>query len=89
MKSARNFGNGVNNNKCCGCSGPHLYRNCHHNLIKKTVPLNMLQESSTVNGIARNIPRINVALEDHQEDHQTTMLEEESKILNIFPSLLI
>ena len=53
------------------------------------VPLNLLQEASTVNNIARNIPKINVALEDHQEDHQTTMLEEESKILNIFPSLLI
>ena len=41
----------------------------------------MLQEASTVNDIAINIPRINDALEDWQADHQSTMLEEEGKIL--------
>ena len=48
----------------------------------------MLQESSTVNDIARNIPRINGALEDQQENHQSTMLEVEGKILNTYVSIL-
>ena len=42
----------------------------------------MLQEASTVNDIARNMPKINASLEDRKIDHQSTMLEVESKILN-------
>ena len=52
-------------------------------------PINMLQEASTVNDIAKNIPRINVALENRQTDHQSTMLEVEGKISNTYVSILI
>ena len=44
--------------------------------------MNMLQKSSMVNDIARNIPRINASLEDKQEDHQSTMLKVDGKISN-------
>ena len=49
----------------------------------------MLQEASTVNDIARNIPIVNVSLEYRQANHQSTMLEVEGKILNIHVSILI
>ena len=49
----------------------------------------MLQETSTLNGIARNIPIVNVSLEYRQVDHQSTMLEVEGKVLNIHVSILI
>ena len=52
-------------------------------------PISMLQEASTVNDLARNIPRINAALEDRQPDHQSTMLEVEGKILNTSVSIII
>ena len=52
-------------------------------------PFNMFQETSTVNDIARNIPKINVALENWQADHRSTMLEVEGKILNTPVSILI
>ena len=49
----------------------------------------MLQEASTVNDIAKNIPIVNVSLEYWQVDHQSTMLEVEGKVLNIHVSILI
>ena len=49
----------------------------------------MLQEASTVNDIARNIPKINVALDNRKADHQSTMVEVEGKISNTFVSILI
>ena len=68
MKGIKNSNRGWTNNskeiKCWGCNGPHLYINCPHNPTKKMAPVNMLQEASTVNDIARNIPRINASLED-------------------------
>ena len=49
----------------------------------------MLQKSSTVNDIAKNIPIVNVSFEYRQVDHQSTMLEVEGKFLNIHVSILI
>ena len=49
----------------------------------------MLQEASTMNDIARNIPIVNVSLEYRQVDHQSTMLEVEGKVLNIHVSILL
>ena len=49
----------------------------------------MLQEASTVNDIARNIPIVNVSLAYQHADHQSTMLEVEAKVLNIHVSILI
>ena len=42
-----------------------------------------------VNDVAKNIPIINVALEDRKVDHRSTMLEVEGKILNTSISVLI
>ena len=65
--------------KCWGCNRPQLYQICPHNPNKKMAPINMVHEASTVNEIARNIPRINATLEDRHADHQSTMLEVEGK----------
>ena len=51
--------------------------------------VSMLQEASTINDIAKNIPKNNVALEDRHAYHQSTMLEGDSKILNKHVSILI
>ena len=42
-----------------------------------------------MNDIAMNIPIVNVFLEYLQVDHQSTMLEVEGKVLNIYVSILI
>ena len=49
----------------------------------------MLEEDSTMNDIARNIPIVNVSLEYRQVDHQLTMLIVEGKSLNIHVYILI
>ena len=50
--------------------------------------MNNMQEAFTVNDVERNIPQINLALEDRQEDHQSTMLEVEGRVLVIGVSIL-
>ena len=40
-----------------------------------------IQEVETVGQVARAIPRIYAALEDHQEDHQSTVVEVVGKII--------
>ena len=72
-----------------GLNGPHLYINFPHNNNRKIATLNVLQEASVVNDVARNVPRINASLECQQPDHQSTMLEIEGKILNTHVSILI
>ena len=43
---------------------------------KKTVSnIHTIQEEMTVGDLARTMPRINAALENRQEDYQTSMLE--------------
>ena len=73
VKGFRTSSGGWNNSskeiKCWGCNRSHFYRNFPHSPNKKISSIKMLQEASTVNDLARNIPRINVALEDQQEDH--------------------
>ena len=39
--------------------------------------------------VARNIPRINAALEDRQADYQPTMIELDGKILTQYVSILV
>ena len=84
VKGIRTSSGGWNNNskkiKCWGCNGSHLYRNCSQNPNIKMAPTRMLQEASTINDLARNIPRINVSLEDRQANNQSTTLEVEGKI---------
>ena len=47
------------------------------------------QEAKTVGEVARTISRIYAALEDHQEDHQSTVVEVTSKIAKQSVSILI
>ena len=39
--------------------------------------------------MARNIPRINIASEDQQEDYQPTMIELEGKLLSQLVSIFV
>ena len=48
-----------------------------------------LQEASIVGDVARNIPRINAALEDREADYQLTMIELEGKLLSQPVSILV
>ena len=46
VKSIRTSSGGWNNRskdvKCCGCNGPHLYKNFPHNTKKNMAPISML-----------------------------------------------
>ena len=64
--------------KCWKCEGPHLRRYCP--LENESVrPAYNIQGAETVDQVAR-VPRIYAALEDHQADHQSTVVEVEGKI---------
>ena len=56
-----------------------MLRNClHHNGNASQV--HNIQGDETVGQVARTVPRIYAALDDRQEDHQSTMVEVEGKI---------
>ena len=52
-------------------------------------PAYNIQEEETVDQVARKIPRIYAALEDRQEDHQSTVVEVAGKIVEQSISILI
>ena len=52
-------------------------------------PTYNIQEAKIVGQVARVVPRIYAALEDHQEDHQLTMVEVASNIVEQSVSVLI
>ena len=52
-------------------------------------PTYNIQEAGTVGQVARVVPRIYAALEDRQEDHQSTMVEVAGKIVEQSISILI
>ena len=52
-------------------------------------PAYNIQEAKTVGQVARAIPRIYATLEDRQEDHQSTVVEVASKIVEQSVSILI
>ena len=65
-----------------------MHRNCPlENEIAR--PAYNIQEVETVGQVARAIPRIYAALEDRQEDHQSTVVEVASKIVEQSVSILI
>jgi hypothetical protein len=74
--------------KCWECGDPHYYKDCP--LRKKTNNnLHIVREASTVDEIARNIPKISATLENRQADHQTSMVEVEGMLNNEPISILI
>lgn len=72
---------------CWGCGETHYYKNFpHHTRTKMTANV---QEASTVGEVTKNIPIINVVVEHHQEEYQSTMVEFKCKITNQSTSILI
>ena len=66
--------------KCWGCEGPHLRRNCPlENRNEGKSP--STQEVETVGQESGTIPKICAMLEDHQEGHNSTLVEVEGDIL--------
>ena len=63
-----------------GCGESHYYWNSQHKArIEKA---SNIQKFPTISEVARNIPGINVVLDDHQADYQPLMVECEGKISN-------
>ena len=54
--------------QCWKCGGPHM-RNNFPLESESARPSYNIQEAEIVGQVARAVPRIYVALEDHQEDH--------------------
>ena len=54
-----------------------------------TRPTYNIQEAEIVGQVARAVPSIYAALEDHQENHQSTMVEVVGKIVEQSSSILI
>ena len=52
-------------------------------------PAYNIQEAEIVGQVARVVPRIYAALEDHQEDHQSTVVEVAGNISKQFVFVLI
>ena len=52
-------------------------------------PAYNIQEAEIVGQVARDVPRIYAALEDRQEDHQSTVVEVAGKIVEQSVSILI
>jgi hypothetical protein len=67
--------------KCWGCKGENLYKYFPHKEDKIRI-IHNLQESTTVEYVGGNIPRIYETLEDRQAEHQSHMIEVEGKTTN-------
>ena len=59
--------------KCWMCGADHYLSSCPEKNNKDSLVYN-LNKVSTVRDVARNIPRIYVALENRQADHQSSMI---------------
>eukprot|EP00253_Pinus_taeda_P010510 PITA_10510 len=72
--------------QCWGCGESHYYKN----FLRKarTEQFLNMQEASIVGDIARSMPRINVALDNHQAEYQPTMTECEGMIVDQPVSIL-
>ena len=65
-----------------------MHRNCPLE-NESARPTYNIQEEEIVGQVARAIPRIYAALEDRQADHQSTVVEVASKIVEQSVSILI
>jgi hypothetical protein len=73
--------------KCWGC-GEELLRDCTHRKQKSRRVYN-IQEYTTVNDVARSMPRMYASLYNNQADHQASVVEMEGMIANCLVSILI
>ena len=74
--------------KCWKCNGMH-YASVFPNRKKIVSNIHTIQGEMTVGDLARTMPRISAALENHRVDYQTSMVEVEGKIHQIPISILI
>ena len=74
--------------QCWGCGGDHVLRNFLHR-NGNVSQVHNIQEAETMGQVVRTIPRSYAALEDCQEDHQSTMVEVASKNAKQSVSILI
>ena len=65
-----------------------MHRNCPLE-NESARPTYKIQEEETVVQVARVVPRIYAALDDRQEDHQSTMVEVAGKIVEKSVSIFI
>jgi hypothetical protein len=73
--------------KCWGCGDEHLLRDCPHRK-KNNGRVYNIQEDTTVNDVARNMPQIYASLDNRQADHQASVVEMEGMIANHLVSIL-
>ena len=74
--------------KCWVCGEEHLLRDFLHRQQNSRRIYN-IQESTTVNDVARSVPQIYASLDNKQDDHQTSVVEMEGMITNHLVSILI
>ena len=67
--------------QCWSYGGPHTYRNYPHE-EGYVRPTYNVQEVETIGQVARKVHRIYAALEDWQEDNQSTMVEVAVRLLS-------
>eukprot|EP00253_Pinus_taeda_P018772 PITA_18772 len=84
---SKGAGKGLNN-RSVAKSAPRA-RPISESRRKGTDQISQIHEASTVGDVARNVPRINAALEDRQAEYQPTMVEFEGKISNLSIAVLI
>lgn len=65
-----------------------MLKNCPQQKSKGN-NIHNIREDTIVHNVARTIPKIYVALEDHQADHQLAMIAVEGKISKQYLSILI
>ena len=61
-----------------GCEKPHLLSDFPHRTVQN---IQLLRDATIVNDVSRSIPRISDALEDRQDEHQSTMVDIEGMIV--------
>jgi hypothetical protein len=67
--------------KCWGCGEEHLLRDCPYRKQNSRRVYN-IQEATTVDDVARSMPRIYVALDNKKDDHQASVVDMEGMISN-------
>ena len=74
--------------KCRECQGLHYAKYCPKGKGNFS-NVHTIQEEEIVGDVANEMPRINAALENRQDYHQTSMVEVQGMIQNHYVSILI
>ena len=71
-----------------GCREEHLLRDCPH-WQQNSQRIYNIQETTTINDVARSVPQIYAALDNNEADHQASVAEIDGMISNHLLSVLI